>query len=215
MKENKPLLSSDTDLKKSMLSERSQTHRPHTVWFYLHETSRTMENTSIVTLNWRWELESTVNGREALACRLVSVSPYRAPIQTSCCPSCSDCIPVSSSPSDYLRQKQQISCKQPMSVVLALLWGLGWGAANLVGIQENPGSWTYTSSWIITIGQGSLEKSGCLRATLITNMASPWLRCLLDLMPEPFGMVVNISMKPQVFGCKEEIIWRSFLESLS
>lgn len=127
MKENKPLLSSDTDLKKSMLSERSQTHRPHTVWFYLHETSRTMENTSIVTLNWRWELESTVNGREALACRLVSVSPYRAPIQTSRCPSCSDCIPVSSSPSDYLRQKQQISCKQPMSVVLAFLWGLGWG----------------------------------------------------------------------------------------
>ena len=125
MKENKPLLSSDTDLKKSMLSERSQTHRPHTVWFYLHETSRTMENTSIVTLNWRWELESTVNGREALACRLVSVSPYRAPIQTSRCPSCSDCIPVSSSPSDYLRQKQQISCKQPMSVVLAFLWGLG------------------------------------------------------------------------------------------
>ena len=92
--------------------------------------------------------------------------------------------------------------------------GIG-GAANLVGIQENPGSWTYTSSWIITISQGSLEKSGCLRATLITNMASPWLRRLLDLLPGPFGMAVNISMKPQVFGCKEEIIWRSFLESLS
>lgn len=85
-----------------------------------------MENTSIVTLNWRWELKSTVNGREALSCRPVSVSPYRAPIQTSRCPSCSDCIPVSSSPSDCLCQKQ-ISCKQPMSVVLTLLWGLGWG----------------------------------------------------------------------------------------
>ena len=209
------MLSSDTDLKKSMLSERSQTHRPHTVWFYLHETSRTeMENTSIVTLTWRWELESTVNGREALACRLVSVSPYRAPIQTSRCPSCSDCIPVSSSPSDYARNNKFPASSQ-------CRWsshsfgGWGGGAANLVGIQENPGSWTYTSSWIITIGQGSLEKSGCLRATLITNMASPWLRCLLDLMPGPFGMAVNISMKPQVFGCKEEIIWRSFLESLS
>lgn len=126
IKENKLLLSSDTDLKKSVLSERSQTHRPHTVWFYLHETSRReMENTSIVALNRRWELESTINWCEALSCRPVSVSPYRALIQTSRCPSCSDCLPFSSSPSDYLCQKQQISCKQLRSVVLAFLWGLG------------------------------------------------------------------------------------------
>ena len=215
-KENKLLLSSDTDLKKSVLSERSQAHRPHTIWFYLHETSRTeMENTSIVALNWRWDLESTINGCEALSCRPVSVSLYRALIQTSRCPSCSNWVPVSSSPSDYLHQKQQISCEQPMLVVLAFLWGLGGGGANMVGIQENPGNWTYTSSWIITIGQDSLEKSGCLRWTLITDVASPWLRCLLDLLSGPFEVGVNISMKPQVFSCKEEIIWKSFLESLS